>query len=155
MLSLKWSDVFNTMSKWWTSQRTWRLSNKCYHQITHPFLWAQPIRSQEGGPPPYEGHYTFRGNQRKGKISARESLFGDKNQWRAPPASSNPGEEYICKVCGAVNKMLVARITARAVLLSKSYLCACTVCAVEWICCLYFSARLLCISLQAYSVFVW
>ena len=79
----------------------------------------------------YEGHYTFRGNQRKGKISARESLFEDKNQWRAPPASSNPGEEYICKLCGAVNKMLVARITARAVLLSKSYLWARTVCAVE------------------------
>ena len=115
-------------------------------QIIHPIRWAQPIRPQEGGPPPYEGHYTFRGNQRKGKISARESLFGDKNQWRAPPARSNPGEEYICKVCGAVNKMLVARITARAVLLSKSYLCGRTVCAVEW--------YAVCISLQAFSVFL-
>ena len=114
-----------------TQCRSGQQANEHEHYPINAIIKLYILSSeQEGGPPSNEGHYTFRGNQRKGKISARESLFGDKNQWRAPPAPSNPGEEYICKVCGAVNKMLVARITARAVLLSKSYLCARTVCAV-------------------------
>ena len=130
-----------------TQCRSGQQANEHEHYPINAIIKLYILSSeQEGGPPSNEGHYTFRGNQRKGKISVGESLFGDKNQWRAPPARSNPGEEYICKVCGAVNKMLVARITARAVLLTKSYLCTRAVCAVEWC--------IVCISLQAFSVFL-
>ena len=134
-----------------TQCRSGQQANEHEHYPINAIIKLYILSSeQEGGPPSNEGHYTFRGNQRKGKISVRESLFGDKNQWRAPPARFNPGEEYICKVCGAVNKMLVARITARAVLLSKSYLCTRTVWSdvlFVFLCkpSLYFFASLFCI----------
>ena len=76
---------------------------------------------------------SFRGNQRKGKnLSGGESLEWDKNQWRAPPASRSP-QRRIHLQRFVANKMLVGRITAALVLLSKSYL---------WVlCCLHWQRR--------------
>ena len=113
-----------------TQCRSGQQANEHEHYPINAIIKLYILSSeQEGGPPSNEGHYTFRGNQRKGKISVRESLFGDKNQWRAPPAALSQRRRIHLQRFVA-NKMLVGRITTALVLLSKSYLWV--LCCLHW-----------------------